>query len=436
MANSEEKIVEKLRARLAVARGDQPASLLLKNGQLVNVITGETEKTNIAVEDGVIAAIGEQYTSGIEKIDLNGGFIVPGLIDAHLHIESTLLTPPELARVLVPHGTTCVINDPHEIANVLGTEGVALMLDSAEGLPCDFLFTVPSCVPATEMETAGAELNAGQVTGLLKHPLTIGLGEMMNYPGLIEGDGEVLAKLAAALQAGKVIDGHAPAVSGTALQAYLSTGISTDHETVTADEALEKLRSGMKIIIRHGSASSSLEELLPLIQESNVDAFLFGSDDREAGELLARGHLDDLLRTAAGYGADPVLLIKIATVNAARHYRLFDRGLLAPGYRADLVVFNNLKDFRADLVVKDGRITARKGELAVTIPPYNPPPGALKTIRLAKQIDESNFSLRASSGKTLAIGVVPGQLVTEKLLIETRADRSGEIRADPEVRHK
>ncbi len=431
MNKDERFLTEKMRNRLAVAKGDQPADLLLKNGRLVNVFSSEVYEANLAVKDGLIAAVGSEYKEGKEIIDLEGRYLAPGLIDAHLHIESTLLLPPELARVLVTRGTTCVINDPHEIANVLGAEGVDLMLDAAEGLPCDFFSTVPSCVPATLMETAGAEISAEQVASLLEHPRTVGLGEMMNYPGVLEGDQEVLAKIISAHNAGKVVDGHAPAVNGTALQAYLSAGITTDHECITAEEAREKLRSGMKIIIRHGSASSSLEELLPLVNDTTVNSFMFGSDDREAGELLAKGHLDDLLKTAVSLGGDPLQMLKIATINAARHYRIYDRGALAPGYRADLVVFEDLRSFKVGLVVKNGLEAARAGRLIAPIPQYIPPRSVLQSVNIARELTANDFNLSLPAGKAAVIGIIPGQLTTEKLLLEVPRYSNGTVKADP-----
>jgi len=422
-----------LYARLAVARKEKPADLMLKNSRMFNVFSGEIIETNLAVKDGFIAAIGPEYKMAAEIIDIEGQFLVPGLIDTHLHIESTLLMPAELARVIVPHGTTCVVNDPHEIANVFGAKGVAVMLDAFEDLPCDFLATVPSCVPATAMETAGGDINAEQVAELLSHPLVVGLGEMMNYPGVIVGDPEVLSKLAATHRAGKVIDGHAPALSGSDLQAYLSCGISTDHECVSAQEAMEKIRGGMKVMIRHGSATSSLFDLLPLINEVTVDSFLFCSDDREASELLEKGHLDGLLKTAVELGADPLQILKIATLNPARHYRLYDRGALAPGYRADLVVFEDLKNFRVSLVIKDGRIAAREGAIVLSLPMVLPPGEVLQSVRLNRSLDESDFTLASPPGKIPVIGIIPGQLITEKLLLNLKRDNDGLVNADPAV---
>ena len=415
---------------LPVARGDKPANLLLKNCRLVNVVTGEIIETNLAIQDTLIAAVGSEYTSARKIIDLEGKYAAPGLIDAHLHIESTLLFPPELARVLVVHGTTCVINDPHEIANVLGVEGVNLMLNAASGLPCDFFSTAPSCVPATDLETSGGKVTAKEVEKLLDHHRVVGLGEMMNYPGIINGEQEVLAKVASAHQKGKVVDGHAPGLSGKDLQAYLSAGISTDHECITAAEAAEKIQNGMKVIIRHGSASSSLAEILPLVNSKTVDAFMFGSDDREAGELLNKGHLNDLLKSAVSLGADPLQVLKIATINAARHYRLFDRGLLAPGYLADLVVFNDLKNFKVEMVVKSGRVVAESGKLAVDISTATLPKQALNTVNLGRNMEADDFKMSAGKNKLPVIGVVPGQLVTEKLVLDLSADEKGELKSD------
>ena len=416
---------------LAVARQDRPADLLLKNCRLIDVLNSEIIETNLAIQGSVIAAAGSEYNSARKVIDLEGRYVAPGLIDAHLHIESTLLFPPELARVLIVNGTTCVINDPHEIANVLGIEGVKLMLDAAPGLPCDFYSTAPSCVPATDLETSGERVTAEQVAELLNHSRVVGLGEMMNFPGLINGEEEVLAKVAAAHQRGKVVDGHAPGLTGADLQAYLSAGISTDHECITAAEAEEKILSGMKVIIRHGSASSSLAELLPLVTSQTVDAFMFGSDDREAGELLNRGHLNDLMKTAVSLGAEPLQLLKIATINAARHYRLFDRGLLAPGFLADLVAFEDLINFKAELVIKNGRVVAESGKLTVGVPAANLPDKALNTVNLGRNLDSDDFKLPAGKDKLPVIGVVPGQLVTEKLMLQLIADENDQLKADP-----
>ena len=423
--------LEEMKEVIAVARGDEPADLLLTNGRVVNVFNGEINETNLAIKGTIIAAIGREYKQGKEIIDLEGKYLTPGLIDAHLHIESTLLQPAELARIIVARGTTSVINDPHEVANVLGVKGVEMMLKAAENLPCDFFSTVPSCVPATNMETAGAEIDAAQVEELLQHPGVVGLGEMMNYPGVLEGDPEVMEKILASHRIGKVVDGHAPGLSGSELQAYLAAGISTDHETITADEALEKINCGMKVIIRHGSASSSLEEILPLVNAGNVDSFMFGSDDREAAELISKGHLDDLLKTAVKMGSDPVMLIKMATINAAAHYRLYDRGALAPGFLADIVVFNNLKDFKAEMVVKNGVLAARQGSTILDIEKNNFPGEALQSVNVLSELKADDFGYNPGAGDVPVIGVVPGQLVTEKLYLDLERSEGGFVRANP-----
>ncbi len=424
--------VASLQNLIKVARGDQEAQLLLKNARLVNVFSSEIIETNLAIEGGQIAALGREYIRGNEVIDLDGLYTAPGLIDAHLHIESTLLLPAELARVITACGTTCVIHDPHEIANVLGINGVKMMLDSSAGLCCDFFATAPSCVPATAMETTGGALKTAEINDLLESEQVIGLGEMMNYPGVISGDEEVLNKLIAARLSGKVIDGHAPLLGGPDLQAYLSTGISSDHECITADEAWEKLLYGMKIIIRHGSASSSLKELLPLVNAHTLDQFMIGSDDREAAELLEKGHLNDVLRSAVALGANPLMMIRIATLNAARHYRLHDRGALAPGYRADITVFRDLTDFQTELVIKDGQVAARGGRMLFEPVPYQLPGFALNTINIGRVIGEDDFTLRAKSDLLPAIGVIPGQISTDHLTVKVKKNDRGEIMADPD----
>jgi len=300
-------------------------------------------------------------------------------------------------------------------ANVMGVEGVALMLAASAGLPCDFFATVPSCVPTSGMETSGGEINAEQVSTLLAHPRVVGLGEMMNYPGVLNGNEEVLQKIFAARRAGKVVDGHAPALSGRALQAYTGSGISTDHESITAVEAREKLRNGMKIIIRHGSATSSLAELLPLVTPASSDMFMFGSDDREAGELLEKGHLDELLKTAVELGAEPLTVVKVASYNAARHFRLYDRGAVAVGYRADLVIFEDLNEFPVQMVFKDGRQVARAGHMLTDVAAYELPRSACCTVKLNRPLQEKDFTLSYPSEQVPVIGIIPGQLITEKL---------------------
>ena len=325
---------EKLVATSEVARGVRPASLMLQGGRVVNLFTRDIIEADLLIEGDQIAAIGTGYPAGEEVIDLAGSYIIPGLIDAHIHLESTLLLPGHFAAAVLPRGTTAVIADPHEIANVLGLGGIEYMLAATENLPLDFYFMVPSCVPSTEMETAGGEITPAQVEELLDHPRVLGLAEMMNYPGVIHGDRVVAAKIAAAQQRGKPVDGHLPAMIGKDLQAYLAAGISTDHEAVSAAEALEKVSLGMRVIIREGSAARNLSDLLPAVKTAGSRWFMFGSDDKEAEELLQAGHMDEILRRAVQQGCDPLAAVEMAALNPALHYGLHRRGAVAPGYRA------------------------------------------------------------------------------------------------------
>ncbi len=422
----------KLTAASEVARGVRPASLMLRGGRLLDLFTREIIEADLLIKSGTVAAIGSDYPAGEQVIDLDGGYIIPGLIDAHIHLESTLLLPAQFAAVVLPHGTTAVIADPHEIANVLGIAGVDFMLEAAEKLPLDLFFMAPSCVPSTEMETAGGEITPEQVERLLDHPRVLGLAEMMNFPGVIHGDSAVAAKIAAALRRGKPVDGHLPAMGGRDLQAYLAAGISTDHEAVTAEEALEKVRCGMRVIIREGSAARNLSALLPAVKAAGSRWFMFGSDDREAGELLTVGHIDEILRRAVAQGCDPFDAVEMAALNPALHYGLVRRGAVAPGYRADLAVVDDLEDFRVRLVIKDGEVAVREGALAVEIPAHPPGEGLLRTIRLARELRADDFTLKAGPGAVPVIGLVPDQIITEKLLLEPGRGENGLIRADPQ----
>lgn len=423
---------EMLQAAAAVARGESPADLLVTGGRVVNVFTGEVASANVACAGGVIAGVGSQYTAGETVLDAGGAYLIPGLIDAHLHVESTLLMPAELARAVISRGTTALVCDPHEIANVLGLAGVELMLTAAAGLPVDFFFTAPSCVPATPLETAGGAIGPRDVEKLLEKPQVVGLGEMMNYPGAIAGEAGVAAMICAAANRGKALDGHAPGVTGIELQAYAGAGLSTDHEVTGAAEALEKVRAGMTVIIRQGSAARNLEAVLPAVTERNCASFMFGCDDREAGDLLERGHLDAVLREAVALGLDPVLAVRLATLNPARHYRLGRRGALAPGYRADLVVVEDLHDFAVRLTVKDGKVAARQGEAVLPPVSFTPPPAALHTVRLARLPEPADFTLEAPPGAVPVIGLIPGEIITAKLILEPRRGEGGAVLSDPE----
>jgi len=335
----------KLEALLAVARGDEPADLILSGGQVVNVFTGRVGHANVAVKDGRIAGVGPEYQKALEVFDLAGQYVLPGFIDGHIHIESSLLSMREFARLALIHGTTTVVADPHEIANVLGVAGVKYMLKASEGLPLDVLFMAPSCVPSTNMETSGACILAKDTAALLKLDRVIGLAEMMNYPGVAFGDPEVLAKLLAAKEAGRPIDGHAPGVVGQLLQAYVAAGVGSDHECVGPHEALEKLGAGMRVMVREGSAAKNLTGLLPVVNDFNMRRCCFVTDDKHPEELLHAGYLDATLRKAVSQGMNPSAAVQMVTLNPAECYGLKDRGAVAPGYIADLVVVGELPRF-------------------------------------------------------------------------------------------
>lgn len=410
---------------LAVARGDEPADLLLRGARLVNVLSGEVHRTDIAVAGGRIAGLGEGYEAR-EVVDLDGRFVAPGLLDAHVHIESSLVTPSEFARAVVPRGVTTVVTDPHEIGNVLGLPGIRFMLEDSEGAPLDVLVNAPSCVPATHLETSGARLEADDLATLLEHPRVLGLAEVMNFPGVIAGQDEVLAKLAAFH--GRPVDGHCPGLSGRALSAYAAAGIRNDHESVRADEAREKLRAGLTIFIREATNARNLRALLPLVTPANERRLCFCTDDRQPADLLEEGTIDHMIRVAIAEGIDPVTAIRMGTLNTAEHYGLHDRGAVAPGRRADLIVFSDLNAPRVEMVFRGGRLLARDGRMlgARSRPVTSPLP---PTVHLDP--GRLDFSIPAQGERVRVIGAIPDQLVTESLILEARVS-DGMAMADPE----
>lgn len=415
-----------LEEQIRVARGEKPADLVLRNARLVNVFSGEVHPADVAIHAGRVVGLGRY--GGREEMDLGGRYLCPGFIDGHVHLESALVHPAEFARAVVPHGTTTVIADPHEIANVLGLEGVRYLLEATAGLPLNVYLMAPSCVPASPLETAGAELSAADLTVLFQEKRVLGLAEMMNFPGVVAGRPEVLEKLSAA--GGRPIDGHAPGLAGLELNAYVGAGIRSDHECTTLGEALEKLRLGMAIMIRQGSTAHNLEELLPLVMPGNASHCFFVTDDRHPLDLLSRGHIDAILTQARPQELlPPVTLVQMATLNTARHFRLWDLGAVAPGYRADLVVLEDLEQFRVVQVFKDGRLVAREGTLLEeALPAQRPmPPTAMRVPDLRAE----RFSVPAGGSRVRVIGVVPGQVFTRQLVAEARLE-AGLAVADPE----
>jgi len=401
--------VQGLKKRISVAKSESPADLVLKKGRVVNVFTGDMQERDVAISDGVIAGLGPDY-HGKKEIDAEGKWIVPGLIDGHLHIESSMLVPSRLAAALMVNGTTAIVSDPHEIANVLGIEGICFMLEDSRSIPFDIFFMAPSCVPATCLETAGANLSASDLLELKNEPLILGLAEMMNFPGVLMGDEQVLEKIASFKD--RTVDGHCPSLSGRNLQAYITAGIRSDHETTVISEGLEKVENGMMLMIREGTSARNLEELLPLVNNNNSRRFCFVSDDLHAEDIRQRGHLNFVLKKAVNLGLDPVTAIQMVTLNPAEYFGLKDRGAIAPGYRADLAVFKDLKDFEIFSVYKDGRMVVDKGELIGF--PLNKtaiPPGQPKPLNIGPMTQDS-FRIPHADGKARVIELIPGQIKT------------------------
>lgn len=406
-----------LSERIAAARGQVAADLLLTNLQMVNVFSGEVYPTEIAIKDSIIVGVGEGYTAA-SVVDLGGRYVAPGFIDAHVHIESSMCTPPAFSQAALIHGVTSVITDPHEIANVHGLDGIRFMLDSAAGGVLSMYVMASSCVPATHMETAGAELSAADLQTLLGNPWVLGLAEMMNYPGVIFGDPGVLGKIDAF--AGRVLDGHCPGLRGRDLNAYIAAGIASDHECTTVDEAREKLQKGMVIFIREATNARNLRPLLPLVTPQNSRRICFCTDDRQPADLLDDGSIDHMVRVAiAEGGLDPATAIRLATLNTAEYFRLGDRGAIAPGRRADLIVFSDLRAPRAEQVYCGGTLVAQDGALAVDIAPPRVQP-LPRSVNIAW--DAIDLAIPARGERIRVIGSIPNQLVTEHRVEDARIE--------------
>ncbi len=403
----------------------EPADLVLKNAQVMDVFSGKIERKDVAIKDGYIAALGSNFPAQM-TIDLKGAFLIPGFIDAHIHLESSLVSPAQFCKTVLARGTTAVVADPHEIANVLGVEGVEYMLRITQNLPLDIFFTAPSCVPASPLETSGANLGTKELEPLLDHPRVVGLGEVMNFPGVINGDPQLLEKIHLALSKGKKVDGHAPGLTGEALSAYVAPGITSDHECVHLKEAEEKLKRGVYIMIREGSTAKNMSALIPLVRAFGVSRFMLVTDDRHPQDLLEEGHMDFLLRKAVYMGIAPNLAVRMATFNPAFYFNLRRRGAIAPGYMADMVVVKDLRDFFPLWVFKEGRTVAQEGvlleEIDTTLP--EPPPPSFH-IKLPPQ----PFRIPAQGKKARVIVVIPSQIVTEMEEAEPTL-RNGDVVAD------
>lgn len=391
---------------LAVARGEAPADLLLKNAQIVNTFTGEIEPGNVAICEGRIAGVGD-YDQARDTIDLAGQYLAPGLINGHTHIESSMLHPLHYARTLLPRGTLAVVTDLHEIANVCGLAGIDFVRRWSRQLPLDILLMAPSCVPATPLETAGDCIDVEKLTQVLSYPGVIGLGEVMNFPAVIHGERQMLAKIRAA--GGRVVDGHAPGVTGKELNAYVAAGVRSDHESTTFEEGAEKLRRGMYLMVREGSSEKNLEALLPLVNDRTYRRCMFVVDDRSCADLLRDGDIDAVLRKAIAHGLDPVRALQMATLNPAEHFRLHDRGGIAPGYLADLITIPDLAEMRVDRVFSKGTLVASGGKPVFPLPGVTPE--LSDTIRMVAPSPES-LRLEWDGESFPVIEIVPGQITT------------------------
>lgn len=411
--------------RIAVARGDEPADLVLSGGRVLSVFTGEFFEADVAIVGQHVAGVGPRY-EGTERLDVSNLILLPGFIDGHMHLETTKLRLDQFARAALPWGTTTVVLDPHEIANVFGIEGVRALLHDADEVPLDAYVMVSSCVPASPFESSGATLTPEDIAELLRtEPRAIGLAEMMDYPAVVAGDEDAVAKVAAAGE--RHIDGHAPGLSGPALNAYLAAGVRSDHECTTYEEALEKRRLGMWIMIRQGSAARNLEALLPLVLEHGITNCLLCTDDREPHDLQEFGHINDVVREAVALGCPPADAVAMATLNAARYHRLHEHGAVAPGYLADIVAVPDLVSFRPERVWKRGRPVAEGGQptsiASSTLPDW------MRDSMHLRELEPNDFAVVAD-GPVRVIGVDAGTIVTRALVGEPLR-RDGKACADP-----
>ena len=403
-------MIDSLRKRIRVARREIPADLVLKGGKVINVFSGEIRKQDVAISEGVIAGVGPEY-KGLTEEHVENCYLAPGFMDAHLHIESSMLTPSHLAPSLLIKGTTTIVSDPHEIANVKGLEGIRFMLKDSRSIPFDIFFTAPSCVPATPLETSGATLTATDLRSLLEEPRVLGLAEVMNFPGVLQGEEEVLKKIL--LFQRKNIDGHCPNLEGYDLQAYLSAGIRSEHEATSMAEGREKLENGMMLLIREGTNEKNLEQLLPLVNPITSSRVCFVCDDLHAEDIEKRGHLDFVLRKAVGLGLDPVTAVRAVTLNPAQYFGLNDRGAVAPGYRADLVVLEDINSFHVTAVYKDGkRVVHDRALVDFSWERAGGGPGGGGVPLNTGPLTKEHLRIPHPGGKARIILLVPGQIIT------------------------
>ncbi|MEA4961861.1 adenine deaminase [Lutispora sp.] len=405
---------EIITALIDVAAGRAKAQIVFKNINIVNVFTGEIIKADVAVHDGYIAGIGEY--EGAEEYDMEGKFLCPGFIDSHMHIESTMVTPGEFARAVTVRGTTGIIADPHEIANVKGIAGIKYMLEGTENLPIDVYIMLPSCVPATPFENSGSILKAEDLLELINHPRVLGLGELMDFENVINCEKTIINKIVLCQNSGKFVDGHGPGLSGRAINAYAASGVRTEHECTTPEEAVERLRLGMHIMLREGSAAKNLVDLLPALNNSSISRCMFCTDDRHPEDILKQGHIDNNVRLAIKNGVDPVTAVQMATINVARCYNLHRVGGIAPGYKADLLILNDLKSIDIYQVYKNGKLIAENNEALFDIFSIND--SKMRNSVNIKELEEDSFQIKNDHGQLRIIGLVPNSLITKTLISE------------------
>jgi adenine deaminase len=399
-----------------VAAGRTYAETVLKNAQVVNVFTGEIQEGDLAIYGGFIAGIGDY--NGNRVIDVKGKYVAPSFIDGHVHVESSMVMPTQYARAVVPHGTGAVIADPHEIANVLGMEGIMYMSKSMRGSPLDFFIMLPSCVPSTDLETNGVALDFLDIKPLMTEHYVLGLAELMNYPGVIFKDPEILDKIRVSIEQGKRIDGHAPGLDGTDLNAYAAARITSDHESTTYEEAKRKLAVGMQVHIREGSTARDLKALAKIIQPNTAMFCSFVTDDRNTLDLISKGHIDSMVRDAIAYGADPIHAIQVATISTARHYGLRHNGSIAPGHYADLVVLDSLEKVNVEMVFKQGTLVAKNGKLTEEFG-IEKPPRLRRSVNI-HWLEPEDFRVKAEGDKMNVIGLIPHQIITQHLIEDTK----------------
>ena len=402
-----------------VARGLEKADLVIKNAKLVNVLSEEIHECDIAIKDGLIAGIGKDY-HGEKEIDINGAYVTPSFIDGHVHLESTMMLPREFAKVVIPAGTTTVIIDPHEISNVLGLHGISFMHEAVRDLPIDVFTMLPSCVPATPFETSGFDLTGYDLSLLIDKPWVLGIAEMMNFPGVLNLDKNVISKLELAKSKGKRIDGHAPYLMGKDLCAYIASGVKSDHECTTPEEAIERLRLGMYVMVREGTAAKDLDALLPVLKGANTRKCLFVTDDRHPADL--KEHINGMVRRAVEAGVSPIKAVQIASLNTAEYFGLNNLGAIAPGYKADMLILPDLKTFKPDIVIKNGNVVAQDGKLVVDLPQKEEP--SLRNSVNVRWITPEDFRIEAGikegTVRVRTMEVIPHQLITKSVESEVQ----------------